>query len=99
MTQEELARAVAAETGIDTAEFEAELKREKTRSFGVAEAVTAGTFLIHATQLGLQLYTMKMTPQELIAELQARTASAIKVASEKRRAIIERIASHLFSTK
>jgi hypothetical protein len=95
MTQEELARAVAADVGVDTTQLEVELSREKTRSFGFVEAATMGSFVVHAAQLGIQLHAAKMTPQELIAELWAKTASAIKIADEKRRAVIERIVSHL----
>ncbi len=95
MTQEELARTVAAEMRIDTAQIESELSQAKTRSFGVVEVATMGSFVCHTAQLGVLLYTTKMTPQELIGALWAKTASCIKIADEKRRAVIERIVSHL----
>ncbi len=98
LTQEELARAVAAEMGPEVAaEAEAELSREKTRSMGqfIVDAATIGAFIAQATQLAIQLHATQKSPAGLIAALQARTASAIAIAGDMRHTLIERIAGRL----
>jgi hypothetical protein len=102
MDAAELSRATASEFGGDApAEVEAELDRDKTRGFGqfVVDAATIGGFIVQVVQLAIQLNETKKTPAQLIAELQAKAASAVKIADETRRKIIERIVERLKGSK
>ena len=85
MNVAELARTVAAEMGGDApAEVEAELNRERTRGFGqfVVDAATVGGFIVQVVQLAIQINETQKTPAELLAELQVKAASAMKIADE-----------------
>jgi hypothetical protein len=98
----ELSRAIAAETGGDApAEVEAELNREKTRGFGqfVVDAATVGAFIVQVVQLAFQINETQKTPAQLIAELQAKAASAVRISDETRRKVIERIVEWLKGSK
>ena len=57
MDDKDLARAVAAELGGDVAaDTELALTTEKTRSFGVVEAMSIGSFLVNSAQLAMAIW-------------------------------------------
>lgn len=93
---DELARLVAAEFGAGAlTETEAELKREKTRGFGIVEAATIGAFIAQAAQLAVQIHMMRHSKPELISALYSKTASSTKIPEETRRSIVGRIVDRL----
>ncbi len=96
LTQEELARAVAADMGGDVAaETEKELRGEGTRGFGIAESVAIGAFIAQTAQLAIQLYQLAKDRQTLVAELETAAPSHARLDEAKRRGIIARIAAKL----
>lgn len=98
----ELARVIAAEMGGDVpAEVDAELSREKPRSLGqfIIDAATVGGFIVQVVQLAIQINQTQKTPDQLITELQAQAASAIKIAQQTRRKGIKRVVELLNGSK
>ena len=94
----EVSRAIAWDFGGDApAEVEAELNRERRRSFGqfVVDAATVGGFIVQVVQLAIQINETQKTPAQLIVELQAKAASAVRIAEETRRKIIQRVVDRL----
>jgi hypothetical protein len=98
MQIDELSRAIASGFGGDAlAEAEAELNRERKRGFGqlVVDAAAVGAFIVQVVQLAIQINETQRTPAQLIADLQAKAASAVNVADETRRKIIRRVVERL----
>jgi hypothetical protein len=101
MTRDELALALAAEMGGDiSVETEKYLRGEHTRSFGlITEVAAIGSFLAQAAQLAIQIYQVRRDRGYLIAVLDEQAPSPAKIAPEKRRSMIERLADILAKTK
>lgn len=103
MDYEELSRIIAKELGGNVpAEVEAKLRLGKPRTSWVDVvfvAATVGDFLVRAAELAIRIAETEKTPEQLIAALQAKTASATKIAKEKRDKIIKRIVELLTGSK
>lgn len=102
MKAPELARVIAAEMGGSVpAEVDGELRREKARSLGqfVIDAATVGGFIVQVVQLAIQINETQKTATQLILELEAKAASAIKIAKETRSKVIKRVVELLIRSK
>lgn len=96
ITQDELARAVAAEMGGDVAaETDKALRGEGTRAFGISEAMAVAGFIAQAAQLALQIYQSNQNRAALAARLEADAPASPKLDAAKRSGIIARIADRL----
>lgn len=96
ITQEELARAVAAEMGGEVAEeTDKTLRGEAPRAFGLTEAMAVGAFIAQIAQLAIQLYQASKDRAALIARLNAEAPPSPKLDAAKRQSIIARIVDKL----
>lgn len=98
ITQDELARAVAAEMGGEVAdETDKTLRGEETRAFGlgITEAMAIAAFIAQIAQLAVQLYQASKDSAVLIARLDAEAPPSPKLDAAKRQSIIARVVDKL----
>jgi hypothetical protein len=98
ITQDELARAVAAEMGGEVAEeTDKTLRGEGERAFGLGltEAMAIGAFIAQLAQLAVQLYQASKDRAVLISRLDAEAPPSPKLDAAKRQSIITRIVDKL----
>jgi hypothetical protein len=96
ITQDELARAVAAEMGGEVAEeTNKTLRGETSRAFGLTEAMTVAAFITQAAQLAMQIYQASQDRAALATRLTAEAPPSPKLDAAKRQRIITRIVDTL----
>jgi hypothetical protein len=96
ITQDELARAVAAEMGgAVAAATEKALCGEATRDFSIGDAMAVAGFIVQATQFALQIYRSNKDRAALAARLEAETPASPRLDAAKRSGIIARIVDTL----
>ncbi len=96
MTQDDLARAVAAEMGGDVAaETEKALRGETSRAFGIGEAMAVAGFIAQCAQIGLMLYQSHRDSATLTAKLVAAAPASPRIDDAKRGSIIRKVLAKL----
>ncbi len=96
MDEKDLARAVAAELGGDvSADTERALTAEKTRSFGVVEAMSIGSFLVNSAQLAMAIWQTRRDRALLVEALLEKAPESKLLDPERRLGMIGRIVDRL----